>query len=327
MRPAMHVFISHAFENRPEFDNIAEALTQADVQYWNPADVKPGGSLRDQLRQAVEHCPVCIFVATHRSLASSWCGTELGAFWGAAKPVIVYVADSSLSDDQLPPVVQGDVWERRISRVVARAKELLSEASSRIAGTRSNSTSVGNMTVEQLEKVIASAVSLATATNKTEGKNATPAEINEAARDTVGRLLEGIRATERATERYDDPWQRRILWVDDRPSNNTYERSAFEAMNVEITLALSTNEALEILAKRQFAAIISDMGRPEGLRAGYALLESVRKKSLKTPFFIYAGENSPAHKQEAASRDAQGSTNDPQELFEMVVRVLAENSA
>ena len=56
------------------------------MPYWNPAEVKAGSSLRDQLRQAVEHCSVCIFVATHRAIESSWCGAELGAFWGAGKP-------------------------------------------------------------------------------------------------------------------------------------------------------------------------------------------------------------------------------------------------
>src|SRR5262245_48315475 len=107
----MSVFISHSFENKVEFDNIVDALTHAGVEYWNPAEVKSGGSLRDQLRQAVDQCGLCVFIATHRSLKSSWCGAELGAFWGAGKPVIVYIADSSLADDELPPVVQGDVWE------------------------------------------------------------------------------------------------------------------------------------------------------------------------------------------------------------------------
>ena len=47
----MAVFISHSFENKPEFENIAEALAQASVEYWNPAEIQPGASLRDQLRR------------------------------------------------------------------------------------------------------------------------------------------------------------------------------------------------------------------------------------------------------------------------------------
>ena len=109
----MAVFISHSFDNKPEFDNIADALSQAKVPYWNPAEVKPGSSLRDQLREAVDDCDVCVVVATHRALESSWCGAELGAFWGARKPVIVYLAESSLKNDELPPIVQGDVWNEK----------------------------------------------------------------------------------------------------------------------------------------------------------------------------------------------------------------------
>src|SRR5262245_61463123 len=35
-----------------------------------------------------------------------------------------------------------------------------------------------------------------------------------------------------------------ILWVDDRPDNNVYERKAFEAVGLKFTLARSTEEAL-----------------------------------------------------------------------------------
>jgi hypothetical protein len=91
---------------------------------------KPGSSLRDQLRQAISNCDVSVFIATHLALDSSWCLAGIAAFWGAGKPVIVYLADSSLKDEELPPIVQGDVWERRIARVVARAGELVKEARS-----------------------------------------------------------------------------------------------------------------------------------------------------------------------------------------------------
>src|SRR5215510_9580235 len=106
----MSAFISHSFE------------------------IKPGASLREQLRAAVERCDVCIFVATRDSIESSWCGAELGAFWGAGKPVIVYLAEASLAEDELPPIVQGDVWERRIARIADRAREIVSQASQSSVG-------------------------------------------------------------------------------------------------------------------------------------------------------------------------------------------------
>ncbi len=118
-------------------------------------------------------------------------------------------------------------------------------------------------------------------------------------------------------------WRNNILWVDDRPDNNRYERKAFEAMGLKFTLALSTNEALEILSKQRFAAIISDMGRREGPREGYVLLDTVRKKDSSTPFFIYAGSNAPEHKAEAREHGGQGSTNMAQELFQIVTKGIS----
>jgi CheY-like chemotaxis protein len=117
-------------------------------------------------------------------------------------------------------------------------------------------------------------------------------------------------------------WEYRILWVDDRPENNVYERQAFEAYGIEFSLALSTNEALDILNYNKYAAIISDMGRKEGTQEGYVLLERLRKSGDKTPFFIYAGSNLPEHKKMAKDRGAQGSTNRAQELFSMVMNVM-----
>lgn len=324
----MTVFISHSFENKPEFDNVVDALVLAQVPYWNPADVKPGMSLRDQLRQAVEHCSVCIFVATHRALQSSWCGAELGAFWGAGKPIIVYVADSSLTEDHLPPLVQGDVWERRISRVVARASELVGQPGEpSVRTSKIGTANIGNMTRDELEKLIVGAVSLAAAQGKTEGRDATPETLGQGAKGAASRLLEGLRSTGRAWTFGAGDWQRRILWVDDRPDNNANERRAFEAIGIAFVLVRSTQEALTVLGKQRVAAIISDMERREGATEGYVLLDLVRAIDPHIPFFIYAGSNAPEHKREALQRGAQGSTNRPQELFDMVVQALPEDVA
>ena len=180
------------------------------------------------------------------------------------------------------------------------------------------------MTVEQLENLIVGAVSLAAAQEKTEGRDVASATIGQAAKDAAGHVLEGIRTMGRAATASVAEWRKRILWVDDRPDNNSYERSAFESMDLAFTLALSTREALAILSEERFAAIISDMGRREGPREGYALLDAVRATATETPFFIYAGSNAPEHKREAIKRGAQGSTNRPQELFDMVVQALPD---
>jgi len=318
----MPVFISHSFENRPEFENMTDALELRGVPFWNPAEIRPGGSLREQLRAAVEQCRLCIFIATRKSIGSSWCGAELGAFWGAGKPIIVYLAEASLTDEELPQIVQGDVWERRISKIAERAKEILAQSTSLGgAGLAKRGSSVSQLTVEQLENMIAGAVSLAAATAKDKGVASTFDEVGSAARNAAGKVLAGFQASEASKGARDD-WRNRILWVDDRPQNNGYERKAMESMGLQFTLAESTDEALHLLSTRRFAAIISDMGRKEGPREGYELLKAVRAKDKTTPFFIYAGSSAPHHRREAALRGAQGSTNVAEELIDMITRSL-----
>jgi len=82
-----------------------------------------------------------------------------------------------------------------------------------------------------------------------------------------------------------------VLWVDDHPENNVYERKAFETLGITVSIALSTEQALKLIQSESFGAIISDMGRKEGPKEGYKLLDNLRKQKDKTPFFIYAGSN------------------------------------
>lgn len=320
----MLVFISHSFDNKAQFENVALALNYAGVPYWDPADVQIGTSLRAQLRDAVERCGVCVFVATHKSIQSSWCGAELGAFWGAGKPIIVYVADAGLQDHELPQIVQGDVWEQSLSQIAARAKELLENPESALGrhDTRPPPPTGIVISIKQLEDVVKGAVALAIATTKSDSHAATQEEINQAAQEASGAIIRGAQATDNLSAQPERDWQRHILWVDDRPDNNIYERQAFETFGLEFTLALSTREALDILVERRFAAIISDMGRREGPQEGYVLLRAIRGKDQETPFFIYAGSNAPEHKRLALSRGAQGCTNSPHELIDMVTQVL-----
>lgn len=173
---------------------------------------------------------------------------------------------------------------------------------------------------ENFLKMRMSAVaSLAAATAKqTEGSN------HESTEQQLNSIVELVSKTRpQKIKESGRNWKNKILWVDDSPENNIYERKAFESQGIEFSLALSTNEAIEILKNNKYAAIISDMGRKEGSQEGYVLLEKIRKLGLQTPFFIYAGSNAPEHKMMALERGAQGSTNRAQELFEMVMNRIS----
>ena len=120
----------------------------------------------------------------------------------------------------------------------------------------------------------------------------------------------------------------RVLWVDDRPSNNRFEAAALEALGIKIELALSTVEALAKMSVRgPFDAIISDMGRPPDPRAGYTLLDALRQAGDLTPLVIYAGSSRPEHFDEAVSHGAVGSTSQPMELIRLVRRALRSGPA
>lgn len=117
-----------------------------------------------------------------------------------------------------------------------------------------------------------------------------------------------------------------VLWVDDRPDNNRYERRALEAMGIQVELALATDEAIKKLDHQSFDLVISDMGRPGDPRAGYTLLDLLRDKGMSTPFVIYAGSRLPEHVKEARERGALGCTNSPQELILLVAGALGVRS-
>lgn len=117
----------------------------------------------------------------------------------------------------------------------------------------------------------------------------------------------------------------KALWVDDRPMNNTYEKQALELLGIRFTISTSTEDALDRLRHTTYDVIISDMGRPPDRRAGYTLLKEIQAMHITTPFIIYAGSRAPEHIAEARGRGAFGTTNDSQELFEMVIDALKAN--
>ena len=152
---------------------------------------------------------------------------------------------------------------------------------------------------------------------------AATAEAQQATTDAdIKKIVELIRVAGTVRAEYSEEWRNKILWVDDRPMNNKFERQAFEAMSLEFTLVLTTDEAFKKLSQNKFAAIISDMGRVEGPREGYVLLDRLRREGDQTPLFFYAGSNAHEHKLETREHDGQGCTNNPQELFEMVIKAV-----
>jgi CheY-like chemotaxis protein len=82
----------------------------------------------------------------------------------------------------------------------------------------------------------------------------------------------------------------RVMWVDDHPSNNLYERTALAAVGVSVDLALSTSEALHVASALRPDVVISDIDRDGNPVAGLEGLGALRKRGLSAPFVFYTGK-------------------------------------
>jgi CheY-like chemotaxis protein len=91
-----------------------------------------------------------------------------------------------------------------------------------------------------------------------------------------------------------------VLWVDDEPDNNTFERQALEALGMRVNFVPTTSAALEMIKGNEYDVVISDMARPEGKRAGYDLLAKIKMLRPNVPFVHYSSSNTPEQESELA---------------------------
>src|SRR5262245_25399658 len=76
-----------------------------------------------------------------------------------------------------------------------------------------------------------------------------------------------------------------ILWVDDHPENNEKLVALLTGAGCEIQAASSTAEVRELLGRRSYRLVISDMGRGDEPDAGLELVGVVRDLA---PVVIFA---------------------------------------
>jgi CheY-like chemotaxis protein len=120
----------------------------------------------------------------------------------------------------------------------------------------------------------------------------------------------------------------RLLWVDDEPSNNRYEKVALEALGISVDQSTTTEDALDRNSRDgPYDVVVSDMGRPGDARAGYTLLDKMRANGDRTPYVVYSGSTDPKHYDEAVSHGAVGSTALPADLLDMVVQAIRASGA
>ena len=120
-----------------------------------------------------------------------------------------------------------------------------------------------------------------------------------------------------------------VLWVDDNPDANALELAKLRDDGLEVLLARSTAEAMDVLSlRRGIRAIVTDLGRSEDgefrSHAGLALLRQLREAEQDQPVVVYTSiRRVELDRQDAMEAGAVTVTASPTELFAALRRLLA----
>lgn len=112
---------------------------------------------------------------------------------------------------------------------------------------------------------------------------------------------------------------RRVLWVDDQPSNNFYERMALAEMGLSVDVGLSSDEGLRAAAYLPPDVIVSDMERNGHPDAGMEFLHAVRAHGIHSPVIFYIGEVDEAR---GVPVGAFAITDRPDEVLHLILDAL-----
>jgi CheY-like chemotaxis protein len=116
---------------------------------------------------------------------------------------------------------------------------------------------------------------------------------------------------------------RRVLWVDDRPENNFYERVGLSQLGLAVDLAVSTAEGLQAAEYLKPDVIVSDMKRGVKEDAGLELLQSLRSRGINTPVVFYIARVDQSRRTPAG---AFAITARADELLHYILDVLERNA-
>jgi len=126
---------------------------------------------------------------------------------------------------------------------------------------------------------------------------------------------------------------RRLLWVDDQPSNNAFEVARLKAEGIEVVEAKTTEEAMRIAVagRSPISAVISDMGRREGgeyrAKAGVQLIRALQAAGIDVPVFVYSSQRYIERtRDDVLQAGGAEATASPVELFELLHRVIAPSA-
>ena len=99
----------------------------------------------------------------------------------------------------------------------------------------------------------------------------------------------------------------RVLWVDDHPINNYWERLALADIGVMVDTYTVNSEAVLAFSRNGYDLVISDIGRDGKAETGFDLLRELRERDESIPFFFYTAkveDDDRAHAKQAGATDS-----------------------
>ena len=107
----------------------------------------------------------------------------------------------------------------------------------------------------------------------------------------------------------------RILLVNDVPAEMNAVVSILEELKIRVSIATSTNEAIDRLKNNRFDLVVSDMRRGDEIDAGARLLSETRKLGIDKPTIFIVGNYKPDR---GVPAYAFGITNRVDELLNLI---------
>ena len=117
---------------------------------------------------------------------------------------------------------------------------------------------------------------------------------------------------------------RRVLWVDDQPSNNFYERLALAQIGLSIDVAVSSEQGIHSAKHLRPDVIVSDMKRYGDENAGLKFLETSRAEGVVAPVIYYVGG---VDEGRGIPAGAFGITDRPDEVLHLILDVLERGAS
>lgn len=167
-------------------------------------------------------------------------------------------------------------------------------------------------------------------------------EINRDIADIKSKIsaLEGSRTPKRepnnitiGTQTYTSPFfEKKMIWVDDKPEGNANQLSQLTDKGAQVMLARSTSEAMEKIAKYgPFDILLSDIGRREDgkykNKAGVEFLNELREIGNETPVVFLTTSKTASMKdiQEELENAGNASiTSSPVDFFRLITLGLKQ---